>query len=89
MTKEEYYTKILYYIIVIHLSTRFIYIMGGINIVAAIIFPVSIGISNILSACVAGAFLVESYMVSILNKFDFDIEDAINTVKGDDDGIDS
>jgi hypothetical protein len=83
MSKKEYYRKSLYCILAIHLSTRFIYIVGGASLVVATLFPVSSSTGSINLACLSLAFLIESYMLHLLNKHEFDIEDAIDTMNGE------
>lgn len=77
---NEYIKDVLTWVAVTYLSIRFIYILGIVNSFFALLFP-QIMVSSLMIACVSGAYLVEHYLIHLLNKYNFDLDEALDKLE--------
>lgn len=79
MNDENDLRTILWCILAVSLSAGFIYINAFVSFIFFILF--SVPISTFLIACVAGAYLVEQYMLHLLSDPRYDIEKELDKLK--------
>lgn len=70
------------YLVTAYFSIRFIYLVNFFTLLMTFLTGY-IFMTPVITACGAGAFLLEVYLVSLLNKYNFDINDYVEDDEGD------
>lgn len=77
---KEYIRDVLTWVSVTHLTIRFIYILGIVNSFFALLSS-QVVVSSLMIACVSTAYLLDHYMMHLLDKYNFDLQEALDKLE--------